>query len=65
MKQYQSIKKVSARPMDYHTAGKERIRGYNEHNENCEGYEVVYEDGYISWSPKNVFEDGYKELSQE
>lgn len=24
------------------------------------GYIVMYEDGYISWSPKEVFEKGYK-----
>lgn len=25
-----------------------------------EGYKVVYEDGYESWSPKEVFEKAYK-----
>ena len=25
-----------------------------------EGYKVVYEDGYESWSPKDVFEKAYK-----
>ena len=25
-----------------------------------EGYKVVYPDGYISWSPKDVFEKAYK-----
>ncbi len=25
-----------------------------------EGYKVVYEDGYQSWSPKDVFEKAYK-----
>ena len=25
-----------------------------------EGYHIVYEDGYHSWSPKNVFESAYK-----
>lgn len=24
-----------------------------------EGYRVIYEDGYESWSPKKAFEDGY------
>lgn len=27
------------------------------------GYKVVYEDGYVSWSPKNVFERCYREIS--
>lgn len=25
-----------------------------------EGYEVIYQDGYSSWSPKEVFEQAYK-----
>ena len=28
-----------------------------------DGYRVQYEDGYISWSPKEVFEPCYRELS--
>lgn len=24
------------------------------------GYKVIYEDGYVSWSPKNVFEKAYR-----
>ena len=27
-----------------------------------EGYKVVYEDGYTSWSPKDVFEKAYKKI---
>lgn len=26
---------------------------------NTAGYKVVYEDGYVSWSPKDVFEKSY------
>jgi len=26
------------------------------------GYYVVYEDGYVSWSPTKAFEDGYTEI---
>ncbi len=29
-----------------------------------EGYKVVYEDGYISWSPKEVFERCYREITE-
>lgn len=29
---------------------------------NKHGYLVRYEDGYLSWSPKKVFEDGYRRL---
>lgn len=27
------------------------------------GYKVVYPDGYVSWSPKDVFEEAYREVS--
>lgn len=27
------------------------------------GYKVRYKDGYISWSPKDVFEEAYRPLS--
>lgn len=27
------------------------------------GYEVEYPDGYISWSPKYVFENAYREFT--
>lgn len=33
----------------------ERYRG----TEIDEGYYVVYDDGYASWSPSKAFEDGY------
>lgn len=63
MKKYIGVKIVSA----------ELCRGYNNKpvNENDmyptnalfeEGYKVVYEDGYESWSPKYVFESAYKEM---
>lgn len=30
-----------------------------------DGYIVKYPDGYISWSPKEVFEAAYRELKDE
>ena len=30
---------------------------------NREGYKVVYEDGYTSWSPKEVFEKAYRPIT--
>ena len=29
-----------------------------------QGYKVVYEDGYESWSPKDVFERCYREVTE-
>jgi len=31
----------------------------HKHNPQAKGYYVVYEGGYTSWSPKDVFEKGY------
>ena len=28
-----------------------------------EGYEVIYSDGYISWSPKLQFEEAYRKVT--
>ncbi len=29
-----------------------------------EGYKVRYEDGYVSWSPKETFERSYREITE-
>ena len=36
---------------------------YSKHNPKAGGYYIVYPDGYISFSPENVFEDRYVLLS--
>jgi len=42
-----------------------RIVRENECNKPDEdGYKVVYEDGYVSWSPKDVFEKYYKPVKE-
>lgn len=46
LKEYVGIKLVKATPLKKGDA---------------EGYEVLYEDGYRSWSPKDVFEKAYRE----
>lgn len=74
MKNYIGVKEIKARPMnrlDYN--------GYigwdspSDENGEDEGYLVEYvngsdknhqnHDGYVSWSPKNVFEEAYRETS--
>lgn len=47
-KSYIGIKKVTAWPQE---------------KDGKEGYAVKYEDGYISWSPKDVFERAYLPLT--
>lgn len=67
MPEYQCHKKVHATPMTLGVYNK--VRGWQiPENENpaSEGYLVVYNRGtadeYVSWSPKHVFDDGYKKL---
>jgi hypothetical protein len=63
MKKYFGLKMVSAEPMDRNEAGRAGlIRNYNEDDENCLGYKVVYGDGYESWSPKTTFDEAYRRI---
>ncbi len=47
MKTYIGVKVVKAVPME---------------KDGHLGYKVKYKDGYESWSPKDVFEEEYREL---
>lgn len=76
MKTYIGTKIIKARPM---TRGEyNEFRGWAlpiDENGDDEGYLVEYEpsgtpnvkghDGYVSWSPKNVFETAYAEYTKE
>jgi hypothetical protein len=64
MKNYIGTKFIKAEEMNY---GNFSLRKYGEINKNTnaidrfeEGYLVEYENNYISWSPKSVFEEAYK-----
>lgn len=41
--------------------GTKIITAWPESRPNGEGYAVKYADGYTSWSPKDVFEEAYRE----
>lgn len=41
--------------------GTKMIKAEPQVKDGKEGYKVVYEDGYVSWSPKDVFKKSYKE----
>lgn len=63
MKQYIGIKIIKAVP-----AIKKGGKVYGEGSpipktmeKSEEGYKVIYEDGYESWSPKDVFEKAYRQ----
>lgn len=50
---YIGIKYVEASPM---TAEEAIEHGYRIGDNNGDGYEVIYEEGYKSWCPKEIFE---------
>jgi hypothetical protein len=64
MKKYIGTKMVNAEPMTKGEAFKKNLLkiGVNVTEEDSaqDGYAVEYEDGYTSWSPKEVFEKAYK-----
>lgn len=66
MKNYIGVKIVKAEPM---TKGEfEKRKGSVSpllEKDLAEGYMVKYPDGYVSWSPKDVFETAYRPLDCE
>lgn len=64
LKQYTGTKTVKARPMTMGEAYERKLLKEGIRPSECEtdkaGYLVEYEDGYQSWSPKDVFEAAYK-----
>ncbi len=71
MKLYIGVKVVKARPGTMAEAQAMKCKcpedtqkriSQNIDSEDRDGYIVVYPDGYVSWSPKDVFEKAYREL---
>lgn len=62
MEKYVGVKLVTAEP-SLRDCSCDREEGDNSICK-CqeEGYKVVYEDGYTSWSPKHVFEKAYRKI---
>ncbi|MCT7911663.1 DUF2829 domain-containing protein [Arcobacter lacus] len=58
MNKYIGVKIILAIPMMLNTAEELLKRKIQANNE--DGYLVEYEDGYKSWSPKEVFEKAYR-----
>ncbi|WP_035142476.1 DUF2829 domain-containing protein [Campylobacter concisus] len=73
MQKYIGVKEIKAMPMNRGEYNK--LRGWEvpmDENSNDEGYLIEYADskknhpnfdGYISWSPKNLFEAAYQNIS--
>ena len=72
MKKYLGVKIIQAEPISKGEAWSRNLVKVDTATELTEeqfeklyktdGYKVVYEDGYTSWSPKDVFEKAYKEI---
>ena len=68
MRTYIGTKTVQAKRMDAddakqagaHVPGKYFEVGHAEYNPGADGYLVIYDGGYRSWSPAKVFEKSYK-----
>jgi hypothetical protein len=64
MKNYIGVKQILAEPMNLGDYNK--FKGWTipeNEDPNKEGYKVVYSNDYVSWSPKDAFEEAYKETS--
>jgi len=56
MQSYVGCKIIQAEPMEEIVSGDRIPRP---------GYKVVYPGGYVSWSPKDVFEEAYRPISEK
>lgn len=64
-KSYIGTKVVRAIPMDSKQWKEFKKIPQNENEEVSGGYKVTYDDGYVSWSPKEVFERCYREITSQ
>jgi len=60
---YIGTKVVGGEPMDERDFWFSRGQAWNKERPNRKGYQVRYEDGYISWSPKETFERAYRKMT--
>lgn len=60
---YIGTKVIAAEEMDEKTFTFSKGQAWNEEKPNRSGYKVRYEDGYISWSPKETFEQAYRKMT--
>ena len=63
MKTYIGCKVIKAMEMTKEEFNTPRCKTMSSSDFITEGYLVQYEDGYKSWSPKEVFEEAYRELN--
>ncbi len=68
MERYIGTKIVLAESMDdatfnFHVRSLPHVVTVDAGGKGLPGYKVVYEDGYVSWSPKDVFERCYRRIT--
>lgn len=65
LKKYIGVKVIEAEPCTAEIAGKVLNRPICTENADSEGngYLVKYPDGYLSWSPKEQFDEAYRSIS--
>lgn len=69
MNKYIGFKMIQAEPMTHGQYSKEKYGEsqlesvFAKENKDTLGYKVVYADGYVSWSPKEVFEKAYMQIA--
>jgi len=64
---YVGTKIIDATPMTHGEFAKEKYKepietDFSLKNKDTEGYKVIYDGGYASWSPKEVFEKAYRPI---
>ena len=69
MSKYIGVKIIEATPMSKNIACDEGLVRVDEcrrtpEGTEIDGYRVIYENGYISWSPKNVFDAAYRPVEE-
>lgn len=62
---YIGTKVVQAKPMSHETFARANNKWQEGQETMGDGYLVIYEDGYRSWSPKAIFERCYRLISPE
>lgn len=64
LKKYIGFKMIEAEPMTAYEAGQHLARpiDISDAGKQRDGYLVKYPDGYVSWSPKDVFEKAYMQV---
>jgi hypothetical protein len=63
MQSFIGCKIVQAEPMDNCTFAQSKGKPWDTDYKVEPGYKVIYPDGYESWSPKAVFEQAYRLIS--